>query len=159
MTFRSLETVVLAVLGLGAAGCVSDAAVRLAYCVEDAAQEMVSSGAEDLRHYCELGVGTGSRVVAFPSRVVRSDELRALGLTDDDLRALSRLEMDDRWIEKIKVLPADPRTRSSRTGYHGHFVDTPEPLVCEIEGTGATVVLHREGGRVVWVALESGLSR
>lgn len=62
MTTRSLAAT--AILWLLAAGCVSDASVRLAYCVEEAAEELSAGEGDDLRRYCEQGVGTGSRVVA-----------------------------------------------------------------------------------------------
>lgn len=129
--------------------------MRLAYCVAEAAEELEASEAATLERSCELGVGPGSRIVAYPPRAVRSDELRALGLTDDHLRALGELEYDDdRWLEQIRVLPPGRRPRASRTGYHSRFVHTPEPLVCQLGASAASITLRKESGAIVWVALE-----
>ena len=134
--------------------CVSDGAVRLAYCIEQAAAELELSKEEEIREECDLGIPGGSRVVAFPPTPVSSARLEAQGLSRSEIRTINQLQTDRGPYARLNVLPAHRRPRASRTTYHRRFVETPELLVCRARASQVVIVLRREQGWIVLAEIE-----
>ncbi len=155
MSLQPKSALVIALMAqLTFTACVTDGAVRLAYCIERAASRLDASDDLEAREPCDLGIQGPSKVVVFPAEWISSARLEAEGLTQEDLWSLDELTIFDYPYSRINVLPAARRPRASRTTYHRRFVEVPELLVCHSEGSEVAVVVRREAGMLVLAAVE-----
>ncbi len=152
-TRTSLAGALGAVLVL-AIGCVSDGAVRLARCVERAAERLDASPESETRELCDLRLDAPSLVLVFPEEVISSRRLEAEGLTLEEMRTVDLLQLGDAPYSRINVLPSSRRPRPSRTSYHRHLVAVPNLLVCRSEDSRVELTLRRSADGLALAAVE-----
>jgi len=133
--------------------CATDGAVRLARCIEHGSAQIAPSDAGPIRQPCDLALPGGSVVLAFSDDPVSTRQLEDAGLSSEEIRAVNALQVGGPR-QRLNVLPSAPRIRPSRTTYHLRFVDTPRLLVRRISDGSLTVVIRREGRRLVLAAIE-----
>lgn len=152
---RPILRVLAGLLLISSAGCATDGAVRLAYCIERSAATLDGSTSDEVRASCDLRVPAGSVVVAFPPSTIPWPWLAEQGLSDTELDVLRTLQGSESVYARIHVVPEGRRPRPSRTTYHRRFVETPVPLVCRVSGSQVAIVLRREAGSIILADLES----
>lgn len=118
-------------------GCswLSDPAVRLAYCVEEAVKEQPREGAAT-QASCDLKMRGSYLVVLHPEGALRDEQVVSAGLPQALLPELRVLRLGNN--PAIYVIATDPgvsgegaarSTRSSRTTYQNNFVQIDRLMV------------------------------
>lgn len=131
--FTQLILIGLAAL-LGACNSISDPAVRLADCLEEAVKEQQAEAV------CDLGVAGGCVVILHPDGTLSDAQLLDAGLTPERAARLRELRLNE--IAGIYVLPDDPQLLPSRTTSQHRFL-----LISRI------LVLAKPGGEPLRVVL------
>ena len=133
MTRRAVVAICL-MLQLGC-GWLSDAAVRFAYCVEEAAKEHSRNGAATQAN-CDLKMPGSYLVVLHPAGALREEQLASAGLPQALLPELRVLRLGEQ--PAIYVIATDPGVSgvgtarsflSSRTTYQMNFVQIDRVMV------------------------------
>ena len=139
---RTITGLLLAlVAGLFATGC-SDAAVKLAHCLESGAKELASTGDSEGSRDCDLGLQGHYVVVLYPAKDLTDSDLRRVGLSGPMKQTVTGLRFTGEPYESIYVIPQEKQEAPSRTTYQHRSA----PHACDGVRLGAET--HRALWRV-----------
>ncbi len=138
---RTITGLLLALLaGLSATGC-SDAAVKLAYCLEAGANKLASTGDSESSRDCDLGLQGQYTVVLYPAKDAADSDLSRVGLSDRMKQTVGRLRLGP--YESIYVIPQEKQEAPSRTTYQKRSVIIPELMAIEKYDDDVSVILRK----------------
>ncbi len=140
---RTITGLLLTLLaGLSATGC-SDAAVKLAYCVEAGAYKLASTDDYESSRDCDLGLQGHYVVVLYPAKDLTDSDLSRVGMSDPVKQTVRGLQFTGKLYESIYVIPQEKQEPPSRTTYQKHSVIIPELIAIDKYDDDVSVILRK----------------